>query len=77
MLLASAGLLLRSFWHVLQVRPGFNPTHLTTVQIWIPISNNPATDPYNIEEKRADLLRDIYRRVSVLPGVQEPSVGSL
>ncbi len=73
-LLASAGLLLRSFWHVLQVRPGFNSAHLTTVQIWIPISNSPGTDPYNIEEKRADLLRDIYRRVSVLPGVQQASI---
>ncbi len=40
-LLAGAGLLLRSFWQVLNVRPGFNPSHLTTVQIWIPISNNP------------------------------------
>jgi putative ABC transport system permease protein len=73
-LLAGAGLLLRSFWHVLQVRPGFNPAHLTTVQIWIPISNNPATDPYNVEEKRAALLREIYRRVLVLPGVQQASI---
>ena len=46
-LLAGAGLLLRSFWRVLEVRPGFNPSHLTTVQIWIPISNNPANDPYS------------------------------
>lgn len=73
-LLTGAGLLLRSFWHVLQVRPGFNPSYLTTVQIWIPISNNPATDPYNVEEKRAALLREIYRRVSVLPGVQQASI---
>ena len=35
-LLAGAGLLLRSFWRVLEVRPGFNPKHLTTVQIWFP-----------------------------------------
>src|SRR6201995_5822175 len=32
-LLAGAGLLLRSFWRVVQVNPGFNPQHLTTVQI--------------------------------------------
>src|SRR5580704_15898557 len=59
-LLAGAGLLLRSFWRVLEVRPGFNPKHLTTVQIWIPISNNPATDPYSVEEKRADFLLEIF-----------------
>jgi putative ABC transport system permease protein len=73
-LLAGAGLLLRSFWHVLEVRPGFNPNHLTTVQIWIPISNNPDTDPYSVEEKRADFLLEIFRRVSALPGVEQASI---
>ncbi len=73
-LLAGAGLLLRSFWRVLEVQPGFNPRHLTTVQIWIPISNNPATDPYSIEEKRADLLLEVFRRVSALPGVEQASI---
>ena len=73
-LLAGAGLLLRSFWRVLSVHPGFNPDHLTTVQIWIPISNNPAADPYSIEEKRADFLLEVFRRVSVLPGVEQASI---
>jgi predicted permease len=73
-LLAGAGLLLRSFWRVLEVRPGFNPKHLTTVQIWIPISNNPATDPYSVEEKRADFLLEVFRRVSRLPGVEQASI---
>jgi len=73
-LLAGAGLLLRSFWHVLEVRPGFNPRHLTTVQIWIPISNNPANDPYSVEEKRADFLLEVFRRVSALPGVEQASI---
>ncbi len=73
-LLAGAGLLLRSFWQVLEVRPGFNPSHLTTVQIWIPISNNPATDPYSVEEKRADFLLEVFRRVAALPGVEQASI---
>jgi predicted permease len=73
-LLAGAGLLLRSFWQVIEVRPGFNPSHLTTVQIWIPISNNPATDPYSVEEKRADFLLEVFRRVSALPGVEQASI---
>ena len=70
-LLAGAGLLLRSFWHVLQVNPGFNPEHLTTVQIWIPQSNNPATDPFSVEEKRADFLLEVSRRVAAIPGVEQ------
>jgi predicted permease len=73
-LLAGAGLLLRSFWRVLEVRPGFNPKHLTTLQIWIPISNNPANDPYSVEEKRADFLLEVFRRVSALPGVEQASI---
>jgi predicted permease len=73
-LLAGAGLLLRSFWNVLEVRPGFNPSHLATVQIWIPISNNPANDAYSVEEKRADFLLELSRRVSALPGVDQASI---
>jgi predicted permease len=73
-LLSGAGLLLRSFWRVLEVRPGFNPDHLTTVQIWIPQSNDPAKDPYSVEEKRADFFLEVYRRVSALPGVQRASI---
>lgn len=73
-LLAGAGLLLRSFWRVLKVRPGYNPSHLTTAQIWIPISNNAAADPYSLVEKRAAFLMEVYRRVSVLPGVEQASV---
>jgi putative ABC transport system permease protein len=73
-LLAGAGLLLRSFWHVLQVNPGYNPSHLTTVQIWIPAPNDPQTDPYAQPDKRAAFLQEVYRRVSALPGVEQSSI---
>ena len=72
-LLAGAGLLLRSFWRVLEVRPGFNPKHLTTVQIWIPVSNDP-NDPYRLDQKRAVFLQEVFRRISVLPGVEQASI---
>jgi predicted permease len=74
-LLAGAGLLLRSFWHVLEVRPGFNPSHVVTAQIWIPVPNDPKTDPYRPIDKRAAFLMEILRRVSVLPGVEEAAIG--
>ena len=73
-LLAGAGLLLRSFWRVLQVRPGFNPSHLTTMQIWIPQPNNPDMDPYGPMEKRAAFLMEVYRRVATLPGVEQSAI---
>src|ERR1700690_933003 len=73
-LLAGAGLLLRSFWRVLQVRPGFNPSHLTTMQIWIPQPNNPDMDPYAPMDKRAAFLMEVYRRGGALPGVGESAI---
>ena len=73
-LLAGAGLLLRSFWRVLQVRPGFNPSHLTTVQIWIPQPNNPDMDPYAQMDKRAAFLMEVYRRVATLPGLEQSAI---
>ena len=74
-LLAGAGLFLRSFWHVLEVRPGFNPSHLTTAQIWIPIRNDAATDPYGKDENRTNFLLEVLRRVSSLPGVEFATIG--
>ena len=73
-LLAGAGLLLRSFWRVLQVRPGFNPSHLTTVQIWIPQPNNPDADPYTQMDKRSAFLTEVYRRVAALPGLEQSAI---
>lgn len=45
-LLIGAGLLLRSFWHLIEVRPGFDPHHVVTEKIWLPVPNDPAEDNY-------------------------------
>ncbi|HEV3418060.1 MAG TPA: ABC transporter permease, partial [Pirellulales bacterium] len=45
-LLIGAGLLLRSFWQLLQVKPGFNPSSVVTAQIWMAVPNDPKADPY-------------------------------
>jgi predicted permease len=74
-LLVGAGLLLRSFWRLLEVRPGFNPHGVLTAQIWIPLPNNPAADPYRPPEKRSAFLREIVRRVSAIPGVEGVALG--
>src|SRR6202041_830349 len=47
---------------------------LSTVQIWIPVSNSPQTDPYAQEDKRAAFLQEVYRRVSAIPGVEQSSI---
>src|SRR5713226_560568 len=75
-LLVGAGLFLRSFWQLLQVRPGFNPRQVVTTQIWLAVPNDPKNDPYGTVPKRAAFLREVLRRVSSLPGVEEASIGA-
>lgn len=75
-LLVGAGLFLRSFWQILQVRPGFNPHQVVTTQIWLAIPNDPKNDPYGTVPKRAAFHREVLRRVSALPGVEVASIGS-
>jgi predicted permease len=74
-LLIGAGLLLRSFWQLLEVRPGFEPHRLFTAKIALPIPNDPAEDAYRVTEKRAAFYQEILRRVKGLPGVEQAAVG--
>jgi predicted permease len=74
-LLLGAGLFLRSFWQLLQVRPGFNPHHVITARIWLSFPNDPTQNPYLTVPKRAAFMREALRRVSALPGVEEASIG--
>jgi predicted permease len=75
-LLIGAGLLLRSFWQLLQVRPGFEPHRLMTAKIRLPVPNDPAEDAYRVTEKRAAFYQEVLRRVSGLPGVEQAAVGN-
>ena len=75
-LLIGAGLLLRSFWHLLEVRPGFEPHQIITAKIWLPFPNDPAQDVYRTTEKRAAYYREVVRRVCLLPGVEQVAVGN-
>jgi putative ABC transport system permease protein len=75
-LLIGAGLLLRSFWHLLEVRPGFEPHQLVSAKIWLPFPNDPAEDTYFATEKRAAFYEEVLRRVSRLPGVERAAAGS-
>lgn len=75
-LLIGAGLLLRSFWHLIEVQPGFDPHHVVTAQVWLSVPNDPAEDKYQTIEKRAAFHREVLRRVGGLAGVDAVAVGS-
>jgi predicted permease len=74
-LMVAAGLLLRSFWNLFKVQPGFNPARVMAVQTWLPGPNDPSQDIYRTATQEAVLLREILRRSRTLPGVQEAAIG--
>ena len=76
-LMIAAGLLLRSFWDLLSVRPGFNPQSVMVVRTWLPVPNDPAADVYGTAAQEAPLLREILRRGRTLPGVEEVAIGDM
>jgi predicted permease len=69
-LLVGAGLLGKSFYHLLHVENGFDTTHLATIQVGAPESS------YAKSEQKVALFRAIDRRLSSLPGVQSVGITS-
>ena len=63
-LLAGAGLLVRSFVALQQVHLGFRPDHLLTVRIALPVAK------YEREGQRVAFFDDLVERVRGLPGVR-------
>ncbi|HXN19090.1 MAG TPA: ABC transporter permease [Candidatus Binatus sp.] len=76
-LMIAAGLLLRSFWDLLNVRPGFSPQNVMAVRMWLPVPNDPDTDIYKTSAQEAPFIREILRRGTTLPGVEEVAVGDM
>jgi predicted permease len=69
-LLVGAGLLGKSFYHLLHVENGFDTSHLATVQVAVPDSS------YAKPKQKVALFREIDRRLSSLPGVQSVGITS-
>ncbi|PWT95659.1 MAG: hypothetical protein C5B55_01015 [Blastocatellia bacterium] len=63
-LLISAGLLVRSFGKVLEVKPGFDPHNVLTLRVALPVSQ------YDKGTKVAAFYDDALTRISALPGVE-------
>ncbi len=74
-LMVAAGLLLRSFWDLFKVQPGFNPDRVMAIQTWLPGPNDPTADIYQTATQESVLLREILRRSRTLPGVEEAAIG--
>ncbi|PYU97345.1 MAG: hypothetical protein DMG26_21690 [Acidobacteria bacterium] len=63
-LLVGAGLLVRSFEHVLATQPGFQPDHVLTVSLSLPEAQ------YKQEQQIRSFYRELIARLEQLPGVK-------
>ena len=76
-LMVAAGLLLHSFWDLLNVRLGFNPQSVMAVKTRMPYPNDPKIDVYATPAQQAPFFREVLRRCKTLPGVEEAAFGDL
>ena len=63
MLFIGAGLLMKSFWRLVNVNPGFQSDHLLTLHVSLPERK------YSEDSKVIDFYRSVPERLSSLPGV--------
>ncbi|HTV55400.1 MAG TPA: FtsX-like permease family protein [Terriglobia bacterium] len=68
-LIAGAGLLVRSIILLIDVDPGFNPNHLLTAQTELPFPE------YLKPARQVAFLQEVLRRVEALPGVPSAAGG--
>ena len=71
MLMIGSGLLLKSFSRLSHVDPGFNPTHLLTMQVQFP-----ATVPFSKVRVRS-FYSNLRDKLAALPGVTGATLGYL
>jgi putative ABC transport system permease protein len=69
-LLVASGLLIRSFFHLIQVNAGFDSTNVLTLQLPIPVKRYP--DPQQLNQ----YLAEVRTAVDAVPGVEETSLAS-
>ncbi|HSL56157.1 MAG TPA: ABC transporter permease, partial [Pyrinomonadaceae bacterium] len=70
MLLAGAGLLINSFWRLLQTDAGFNPKGVLALDI--PLNR----EVYKTPEQRSTAFQQLIARMKTVPGVRDASVVS-
>ncbi len=76
-LLVAAGLLLKTFWNLMQVNPGFDSHHLLAGSFRLPTPNDPKADEYLNIDQRTHLVRESIRRLHGVAGVENAAMTSV
>ena len=74
-LMIAAGLLLHSFWDLLNARLGFTPQSVMSVRTRLPYPNDASVDKYATAAQEAPFICELLRRCKSLPGVEEAAIG--
>jgi putative ABC transport system permease protein len=74
-LMIAAGLLLHSFWDLLNARLGFTPERVMSVRTRLPYPNDTSIDKYATASQEAPFIRELLRRCKSLPGVEQVAIG--
>jgi len=70
-LMVGAGLMLKSFWRLQQVDPGFNPDGVLTMRMMLPF------EIYQKPPQRAAFYKTLLERIETTPGVEAVSAASI
>ena len=76
-LLVAAGLLLKTFWNLIQVNPGFDSHHLLAGSFRLPVPNVASADQYIDINRRTHLVRESLRRIHGIAGVEYAAMSSV
>jgi predicted permease len=71
MLVIAAVLLVRSFWNLATLSPGFRAEHVQTASVWLPSPNDPTAGDYYKQEQKIAFYRKVLERLRNLPGIEE------